>query len=48
MPGVLIIESLAQATGLLISLSEDNQKMDGLYYLLGINNARFKRNGRTR
>ena len=43
MPGVLIIESLAQATGLLISLSEDNQKMDGLYYLLGINNARFKR-----
>ncbi len=43
MPGVLIIESLAQATGLLISLSEDNQKVDGLYYLLGINNARFKR-----
>ena len=43
MPGVLIIESLAQATGLLISLSENNQKVDGLYYLLGINNARFKR-----
>ena len=43
MPGVLIIESLAQATGLLISLSEDNQKEDGLYYLLGVNNARFKR-----
>ena len=43
MPGVLIIESLAQATGILISLSENNQKKDGVYYLLGINNARFKR-----
>ena len=43
MPGVLIIESLAQATGILISLSENNPKNDGVYYLLGINNARFKR-----
>ena len=43
MPGVLILESLAQATGILISLSEDNPKMAGLYYLLGINNARFKK-----
>ena len=43
MPGVLIIESLAQATGILISLSENNPKKDGVYYLLGINNARFKR-----
>ena len=43
MPGVLIIESLAQATGILISLSENNPKEDGVYYLLGVNNARFKR-----
>ena len=43
MPGVLIIESLAQATGILISLSENNVEMNGLYYLLGINNARFKK-----
>lgn len=43
MPGVLILESLAQATGILISLSEKNPEVDGLYYLLGINNARFKK-----
>ncbi len=43
MPGVLILESLAQATGILISLSENNPEMNGLYYLLGINNARFKK-----
>ena len=43
MPGVLIIESLAQATGILISLSENNPEINGLYYLLGVNNARFKK-----
>ena len=43
MPGVLILESLAQATGILISLSENNPEMSGLYYLLGVNNARFKK-----
>ena len=42
-PGVLILESLAQATGILISLSENNPEMSGLYYLLGVNNARFRK-----
>ena len=44
MPGVLILEALAQATGILAFKSEgaepDNQSM---YYLVGIDNARFKR-----
>ena len=34
---------MAQATGILISLSENNPEMSGLYYLLGVNNARFKK-----
>ena len=44
-PGVLIIEALAQATGLLgfatqnISAHEDASK---LFYLVGVDNARFK------
>ncbi|MCH9644871.1 MAG: 3-hydroxyacyl-ACP dehydratase FabZ [Gammaproteobacteria bacterium] len=44
MPGVLMIEALAQASGLLIFLDEKreyNPKV--LYFLAGINNARFKR-----
>ena len=44
MPGVLILESMAQATGVLISYSENNKDKGGLYYLLGIEKARFKRN----
>ena len=44
MPGVLILESMAQATGVLISYSENNKEKGGLYYLLGIEKARFKRN----
>ena len=43
MPGVLIIEALAQATGLL-AFSSNNQgaERDTLYYLVGIDKARFK------
>lgn len=44
MPGVLIIEALAQASGILILKS--NEKYDpkkDLFYLAGVNNARFKR-----
>lgn len=42
MPGVLIIEALAQATGLLAMESTDVE--DGAIYLLvGVDNARFKR-----
>jgi 3-hydroxyacyl-[acyl-carrier-protein] dehydratase len=43
-PGVLIIEALAQATGILAYKSTDT-KPNGksLYYLVGIDKARFKR-----
>ena len=44
MPGVLIIEALAQATGL---LAMESRPQDGggkaLYYFVGIDKARFKR-----
>lgn len=44
MPGVLILEALAQATGLLAFKSvEDLRSDNSLYYLAGIDNARFKR-----
>lgn len=44
MPGVLIIEAMAQATGLLGCLSTDNKEADdSLYYLVGIDKARFRR-----
>ncbi len=43
MPGVLILEALAQATGLLAFNSEQRgAERDTLYYLVGIDNARFK------
>lgn len=43
MPGVLIIEALAQATGILAFKSE-SEKPDktAMYYLVGIDKARFK------
>lgn len=44
MPGVLILESLAQATGLLAFKTADELDSDKeLYYLAGIDNARFRR-----
>jgi len=44
MPGVLIIEALAQATGLLGMESNPEQvTKDTLYYFVGIDNARFRR-----
>ena len=44
MPGVLILESLAQATGLLaFKTATDLISNEDLYYLAGIDNARFKR-----
>lgn len=43
MPGVLILEALAQATGLLAFKSGNTGvERDTLYYLVGIDNARFK------
>lgn len=43
MPGVLIMEALAQATALLTSQSDDKVGEGAVYYLAGIDNARFKR-----
>ena len=43
MPGVLILEALAQATGVLAFKTTRSQPTDdSLYYLVGIDNARFK------
>jgi 3-hydroxyacyl-[acyl-carrier-protein] dehydratase len=43
MPGVLIIEAMAQATGLLAMASRPDEVGSKLYYFVGIDNARFKR-----
>jgi 3-hydroxyacyl-[acyl-carrier-protein] dehydratase len=44
MPGVLIIEALAQAAGILTFMTEGHRP-DGtqVYYFVGIDNARFKK-----
>ena len=43
-PGVLIVEALAQASGILISMTLDRNANDGvLYVLAGIDKVRFKR-----
>jgi len=44
MPGVLIIEAMAQAAALLGCVSTSEVTKDGaLYYLVGVDNVRFKR-----
>lgn len=43
MPGVLILEALAQATGLLASETAGNELDGMIYYLVGIDKAKFKR-----
>jgi 3-hydroxyacyl-[acyl-carrier-protein] dehydratase len=43
MPGVLIIESMAQAGGVLSHLTVGDVKPKPLYFLAGVNNARFRR-----
>lgn len=43
MPGVLIIESIAQAAVILACLSTDWDPKTGLFYLGSIENARFKK-----
>lgn len=43
MPGVLILESMAQATGMLAFYSNQARSATGnVYYLVGIDKARFK------
>jgi 3-hydroxyacyl-[acyl-carrier-protein] dehydratase len=44
MPGVLIIEAMAQASGVLGFKSQEKKPRDGyLYYFVGADNVRFKR-----
>ena len=44
MPGVLIVEAMAQATGILAFKSEVGKPIDGqIYMLVGIDKVRFKR-----
>jgi 3-hydroxyacyl-[acyl-carrier-protein] dehydratase len=43
MPGVLVVEALAQAGGLLTQLSNKTGTDGRLYYLVKIDNARFSR-----
>ena len=44
MPGVMIVEALAQATGLLaFATAGETPAEDTLYYFVGIDKARFKR-----
>jgi 3-hydroxyacyl-[acyl-carrier-protein] dehydratase len=44
MPGVLILEAMAQAAGILVFKTQGNKpEADSVYYLAGIDNARFKR-----
>ncbi|WP_192954823.1 3-hydroxyacyl-ACP dehydratase FabZ [Gallaecimonas mangrovi] len=43
MPGVLLMEAMAQATGILAFKTANQKPTDGvLYYFAGIDNARFK------
>ena len=43
MPGVLILEALAQSTGLLASETAGDELVGMIYYLVGIDKATFKR-----
>ena len=42
MPGVLIIEAMAQAGGILYYMSSDITEADQLFYLVAIDNAKFR------
>lgn len=42
-PGVLMLEALAQTTALLTSQSDDQYGPGSIYYLAGIDKARFKK-----
>ena len=43
MPGVLIVEALAQVGGVLTQLSRTESSDDKLFYMVKINNAKFSR-----
>ncbi len=41
MPGVMLIEAMAQAAGVLTQLSRDGLAHDALFYLVKVDNAKF-------
>lgn len=41
MPGVMLIEAMAQASGVLTQLSRDKKADDALFYLVKVDKARF-------
>ena len=43
MPGVLIVEAMAQTCGVLIFRSLSNSPKNGLFYLAGVDKARFRK-----
>lgn len=43
MPGVLIIEAMAQAGGILSYMSHEHAEKDLIYYLAAVDDARFRR-----
>ena len=43
MPGVLIVEAMAQVSGVLAMATKDQQAKDLIFYLAGTDNTRFKR-----
>ncbi|RLI67759.1 MAG: 3-hydroxyacyl-[acyl-carrier-protein] dehydratase FabZ [Candidatus Gerdarchaeota archaeon] len=43
MPGVLIIETMAQAGGILVYASRPEKERKGLVYFMGIDKARFRK-----
>ncbi len=43
MPGVLIVEAMAQACGVLIFRSSSDSPINGFFYLVGIDKARFRK-----
>ena len=42
-PGVLLLEAMAQATAILDVMSNERDMSEQLYYFVGIDNARFKK-----
>jgi len=41
MPGVMLVEGMAQAAGILTQLSRDGAASDALFYLVKVDNAKF-------
>ncbi|MCX7554815.1 3-hydroxyacyl-ACP dehydratase FabZ [Marinicella sp. S1101] len=41
MPGVMLVEAMAQAAGVLTQLSRDGSANDALFYLVKVDNAKF-------